>query len=518
MTLSAEVRRVGRLVFLLALAVYLATTGGSMATDIMSYEVTKGIVEHHTVAMSYNVFKMDAHRGVDGRYYAPYGIGHALYSIPFYTVARLAERWTGLEVGKPEALTKAGFVSGSAVAAALTVWIAFLFAWWLSVNVRAAVTTASAVGFATFLWPYAKFGFSAPLATFCVLLGTYGIWVGARFDRSALLALGGAGLGGALLVKHELALLCLPVGIWLIVESRYEWRLVIRRGLLAGLPVVGAVLVTLYYNHARFGNPLDTGYLRDQTVAFGSIWDGLRGLLISPGGSVFVYSPVMLGGVAALFALRHRDRSTMLLLAGEFSVMLLFYARFTHWDGERSYGPRYLLPVVPLLVLPLAPWLAVGSTAISRRLLNALVVLSMLVQVPGVLVDFSKVGFTPEDAQLTWEQRRWTWEGSALRLNGRASMTAIPTNFRYLARIEPPPAVKPAHGDARDYSEQYAFSLDFWWVYLFYLRVISAPVALALGAACLGATAFLAGRLRLAYRNEASPKKLAEPGTEQVPG
>ena len=41
------------------------------------YEVTKGIVEHGTVAMSYNVFQMDAHRGVDGRYYAPYGIGHA---------------------------------------------------------------------------------------------------------------------------------------------------------------------------------------------------------------------------------------------------------------------------------------------------------------------------------------------------------------------------------------------------------------------------------------------------------
>ena len=41
------------------------TTGGSMATDIMSYEVTKGIVEHATVAMSYNVFQMDAHRGAE---------------------------------------------------------------------------------------------------------------------------------------------------------------------------------------------------------------------------------------------------------------------------------------------------------------------------------------------------------------------------------------------------------------------------------------------------------------------
>ena len=251
-------------------------------------------------------------------------------------------------------------MAGSAVAAALTVWVAFLFAWRLSTDVPAGVITALAIGFATFLWPYAKFGFSAPLATLCVLCGTYGVWVGARFNRPIMLMAGGAGIGGALLVKHELALLSLPVGLWLVVESRYDWRLVVRRGLLAGLPVVAAVLVTLYYNEVRFGNPLDTGYLRDETVLLGSFWTGVAGLLFSPGRSVFMYSPVTLAGLVALVALGRRDRPTMVLLAGEFVVMLCFYASFAHWDGERSYGPRYLLPVVPLLVLPLAAWFAGG--------------------------------------------------------------------------------------------------------------------------------------------------------------
>jgi hypothetical protein len=490
-------------VFLLALALYVATTGGSMATDIMSYEVTKGIVEHGTVAMSYNVYHMDAHRGVDGRYYAPYGIGHAVYSIPFYALARLAGRWTGLAVGKPEALLKAGFVMGSAVASALTVSIAFLFSWRLSTNVRAAVKTALTLGFATLLWPYAKFGFSAPLATLCVLGGTYGIWVGARLDRPVMLALGGAGLGGALLVRHELALLCLPVGLWIMVESRHDWRRVVRRGLLAGLPVVAAVLVTIYYNEARFGNPLDAGYLRDQTVAFGSFWVGIGGLLVSPGRSVFVYSPVMLAGLAALVALGRRDPKTTLLFAGEFLIVLCFYSTLTHWDADRSYGPRYLLPVIPLLVLPLAGWFAesgsITSRALQARLLTALVVLSVLVQIPGVLVDFSKVGFTPEVGHRTTHDRRWTWQASGLTLNTRASLSAIPENVKYFATQERP-TVKPAHEEARDFSEQFAFSLDFWWVYLFYLGAVRAPVALALGAACLCAAAFLAWRLGLAYR------------------
>jgi hypothetical protein len=152
------------LVFLLTLVLYLATTGGSMATDIMSYEVTKNIVERGSVAMSYNVHNMDAHRGVDGRYYSPYGIGHPIYAVPFYLAGRFTEEVTGLGVGKPEALRKAFFVLGNAVAAALTVWLTFLFAMRLGGTSRAAAATALTLGFATLLWPYAGMGFNAPLS------------------------------------------------------------------------------------------------------------------------------------------------------------------------------------------------------------------------------------------------------------------------------------------------------------------------------------------------------------------
>ena len=43
--MPVAIRRTGRLVCFAAFVVYLATTGGSMATDTMSYEVTKAIVE-----------------------------------------------------------------------------------------------------------------------------------------------------------------------------------------------------------------------------------------------------------------------------------------------------------------------------------------------------------------------------------------------------------------------------------------------------------------------------------------
>jgi len=489
------IRKIGAWLFVMTLALYGATTGGSMATDIMSYEVTKGIVESRTVAMSGNIFNMDAHRGVDGRYYAPYGIGHAVYSIPFYLAGRAAESWGGMRIARSEALRKAGFVVGSAVAAALTVWITFLFAWRLTARADSAVKTALTLGFPTILWPYAKFGFSAPLAALCITAGTYGVWAGMRLARPSMLFLGGAGLGCAVLVRHELILVCLPVALWIAAESRWEWRDTIRRGLMAGSPVVVAILVTLVYNVTRFGNPIDTGYLRDVTVKEGSFLVGFTGFIVSPGGSLFIYSPVLLAGCVALAGMFRHDRRTAALFAGEVLVLMCFYASFAHWDADRSYGPRYLLPVIPLLVMPLAAWFAAPQRPRTRYLLAAIVCLSVFVQLPAVLVDFTKVGYTKEVGPLTWEQRTWTWRAAELTLNTKASLKAVPTNLGYLARNKRPVLQEP-HGEARDFSEQFAFSLDFWWLYLFYLGAVSAPVSLALGLGCIAFAMFAAWNLR----------------------
>ena len=46
---------------------------------------------------------------------------------------------------------------------------------------------------------------------------------------------------------------------------------------------------------------------------------------------------------------------------------LYFYSRFEYWHGLWCFGPRYLVPLVPLLLLPLGPWLQEVSW--KRRLL-----------------------------------------------------------------------------------------------------------------------------------------------------
>jgi hypothetical protein len=262
------------------------------------------------------------------------------------------------------------------------------------------------------------------------------------------------------------------------------------------VPVLAAAMLTLCYNHVRFGSPWDTGYLRDGTATFGSIRIGLLGLLASPGRSLFLFAPVTVPGVVALGSLWKRDRATAVLLGGTTAVLVLFYASLTYWDADRSYGPRYLVTILPLLCVPLVSWFDRPPGDVRRRVLIVAAVLSVIVQLPGILVDFSRVSFRPEYSYLTREDRLWTWEGSALRLNARAAVSRIPSNVRYLAGIDLPPRIQAADARARDFSEQFAFSLDFWWLYLFYAGVVPTPVAVTAATLLLASAAWIALILR----------------------
>jgi hypothetical protein len=445
-------------------------------------------VEHGTVAMSYNVLATDAERGVDGRYYAPVGIGHPLFGVPFYVAARTVQQTLGVHVGKPDSLTKAAVVAGSAVAAAAAVAVAFRFALAVSGVPGAGRAVALALGFATILWPYSKFGFNAPLAALAVVAGIFGVWTGARTGRERGLAVGALCLSYGALTRHELFLLGVPVAVWLWLEST-DLRTFARRAVIFGLPLAGALVLWLSYNYVRFGHPLDTGLMRDPNVG----WDtpllvGLHGLLFSPGRSLLLYCPAVMAAVPALAWLRRRDRNTAILLGGSAVTLLLLIAKMHRWDGGESYGPRYLVPVIPLLLVSVAPWLASGG---GRRSFRVLILLGILIQVPGVLVDYSKAQneYARSRPDYSIVLSRYTWEASPLVLNTRAAIVAVPANVRYVLGLATPPVRTTAGSEAqRDFSQQFSFSLDFWWLYLFYLGALPAWAALgAAGVLMLGA-------------------------------
>jgi hypothetical protein len=259
--------------------------------------------------------------------------------------------------------------------------------------------------------------------------------------------------------------------------------------------IASAAIFLLIYNFVRFGNPFETGHLRDAVPGFGSSpVAGIAGLLFSPSASLFLYSPPALLGAVALVRSRARDRNAAWLLGGLLLIFVLLYSSLGNWMAGRSYGPRYLVPLLPFLCAPLAWW---PGWPRGRRLLAVTLAIGALIQIPGVLVDFSKVSV--EFARRTDRAPRggggYEWETAPIVLGARAVLVAVPDNVRYLLGVEEPPAVErsAAEGD-RDFAQRLGFSLDMWWLYLFYLGVISAAAALAAAIVPLSLAAVLAVR------------------------
>ena len=498
------------LILVFILAAYLTTAGGSLATTdaVATYEVTRQMLERGTVALSSDVVGNDAYRGPDGRLYSPFGLLQSLWNVPFYYAGRLASSLPPLRRASPVMVTKATVALGNAVAAALCVWAV----WWLAWSVtggsaRTASLAALLAAFATPLWPYSKFGFNVPIAAGLVTWSTYAS-TQASASRAARWAwAAGMASGLALLTRHELALVAIPSMAVLVWGWPRGW---VKQAAWWAAGAAPPAAVWLWYNYARFGTAFDTGYLRDETIGMGSsMADGLWGLLFSPGASIFLYAPITILAVIALARMRHRCPSLVWQIAALAGMFTLFYAQMASWAGGRSYGPRYLVPFLPVMCVPLACWID-GQSPRMRRWLIAWCAFSMLVQIPGVLVDFAKVrvAYARQFQDGPYEDRMHTWQGCPLVLNTRAATSAVPAALRQLAGLQPRPAIEGEAGEgSRGFSQQFAFGLDFWWVSLFYLGVISGLTSMAIGLGLALVTLVTGCALRAALRRDGAGER-----------
>jgi hypothetical protein len=471
-------------VFCGALALYLLTAGGSLtSTDaVVTFDLTSSIVERHSIALSGNVLGLDANRGVDGRFYSQYGIGQSLYNIPFYMVGRMAMRFAPHRIGKPDTLLKASVALGSAVAAAITVWLIWSLALRLGASPRAALLAAWSVAVSSPLWPYSKFGFSTAL-TAAILAAAARLLVEAQATGDARFAAGaGAALAFGWLTRHEMAVALVPFAAALVLRAREARAPFPRRHLAALIGVAGAGgVLWAWYNIVRFGSPLSVGY----SPRFD--FSGYAAFLIAPAGSVLLFAPIVILWIAGLADAR-LARSTRVLLAGPLVAFYGVYGALADWPGGRSYGPRYLVPALVLL----APGVAAlwDSHRERRRAIVLVCAIAAILQLPGVLVDYAKVSteWARSHSREEIVDRNWRFGSSPFVLDAKAAIDAVPANAAYLLGWrEPPPVSATSTAGDRDFAQQFSFSLDFWWLYLVYLHAVRPAIAITLALVLLAA-------------------------------
>ena len=176
-----------------------------------------------------------------------------------------------------------------------------------------------------------------------------------------------------------------------ILEDRRKDR-ILRALLFFWLPIGIALCLLAGTNWSRFGSPFATGYTQwateSQLFKASNVLPALWGFGFSAQRSVFLCYPVLLFALAGwpTFCKKHKLDA---IAAGLFGLLLLLInSAFTNWGGQASYGPRYLLPILPILGLPFIHylrWLLDLPNKLTRSLLvtvtSASLPYSLLLQV-----------------------------------------------------------------------------------------------------------------------------------------
>ena len=402
----------------LCLAIYLITLGGKFHSidEDLYLRMTHSLARKGSFAITPIEYApgFSTVRGLDGQFYANRGPGWPIASLPFF---RLGDALTSFGPGytepsrdgiaDPTVFTLA-VTLGNTLIVTLTVALLYASLTRLGYRDRTAAAVSLLFGLGTMAWPYAsKSYFGEPLLMLCTL-GSFYFALRFRLDAEAhqrpnyaFLGLCCFCLGYAILTKVT-AIALLPFLAWYLLSASLKAQLDRRRLALAALffGAVGLCFigVLIWYNVARFGSPFKTGY---EIEGFGTesllIGDpvglliGLYGLLLSPGKGLLFHALPIVAAIAGIGRIWSSRRQETVFILGVCATTVLGVALWRDWSGGWCWGPRLILNVLPLLMIPAAAaveaW-SVSHRSWQRRIWLALLALGFASQLVGVLPDY----------------------------------------------------------------------------------------------------------------------------------
>ena len=360
--------------------------------------------------------------GLGHRPYAPYGPFSAFLAVPQHLLGRALARLAGIpRLPLPGGLAWVFVVGGftmlsSATGAALAVAGFHRAAIALKATPRTALVLSLLLGGATVLWPYGTSlyteGWQAAL-----LVWTAALLLEAResAEHSHLKVVAAALL---LTIVGITKVTSLIVAVGFIIAAFFETSVKpdtrIRVALAVVLGIAGAVAIHLAWNAHRFGDALDFGYdaaetipqMPAQALRIADVPRGLVVLLATPGKSLLLWAPVLVLALGSVRAFWKREPGITAALAITAATGLTFYAGYLFPEAGYSHGPRQLVPLVPLLLLPAV---AIPVEQRSRWALTVCAVVGFTIAILATSVSFLEdQGIGRDlgaDAQLAYYER-----------------------------------------------------------------------------------------------------------------
>ncbi len=247
-------------------------------------------------------------------------------------------------------------------------------------------TLSFVYGLTTLAWPYALSLYREPLLAFLWTVALYGVlrWKENQSGVWATVVL--ATIIFTVQVKVTAAA-ALPV--WILVLL-FDARLRDRAGVLyivSGLAMLSAILA-FFIRYDQLSPLLST--LRN-LLPSPETFTGLYGLTLNPSKGIVFFSPIVIVAVVGLPRLWQRSRTAALVCIGTFASVVYAYSNYSVWHGGWCWGPRFLVPLMPLISLLTTPLL---NQANLNWITWPFILVSGIIQFAASTTDWSN-GYSP---------------------------------------------------------------------------------------------------------------------------
>ncbi len=380
-------------VFLILLAGYLLvyintpdSADGDAILAVSAALVRSGSADISVIGAQDALFEHDMSRmgvfGLDGALYSKKGVAPSLALLPLTIAAQVA----------PWLPVRATAMLFNPLVTALTGALLYTGVRALDVRPRTALGVALLYGFGSTAVVYTKTLFGEPLAALLILSAVLSILRFWRDGSLRPLVWAGAAIGFATGINLTYLLTAVLLAVFALAPSlrgKATATRLLQAAAAFSAPIAVTLVIIAIYNAARFGSPLTSGYYFGDGEGFNRPFLlGLFGLTFSPYRGLLWYTPLALMALPGAWLLARVQSKTTWLLLALIGAQFAVYASWWSWHGGVVWGPRFILPVLPLIMLCTAPIIertfSQRGTAVGVSLLAAL---SIGVQIPGIVLS-----------------------------------------------------------------------------------------------------------------------------------